>query len=191
MINALSLLPAKDERGPVPKKTEGPLPLSLDIDEIRVTGGKLSFSDLSGSKPFETVLSPTEASIDHFSLGKDKKSTYMLSTQTEAKETVKGQGQFSVDPLWSEGTVEVASLTLKKYSPYYSDHVLFGIEDGRLDLSTHYRYAAGQKEPEINLSGMSLSLSALRLKKAGDKRDFLKIPLFSSSRQTWTSRAES
>ena len=179
VINALSLLPPKEEAGPEPKKGEAPMSFSLDIDEIRLTGGKLSFSDLSGAKPFETVLNPMEASIDHFSLGKDKKSTYMLSTQTEAKETVKVQGQFSMDPLWSEGTVEVASVTLKKYSPYYSDRILFSIEDGRLDLSTHYRYAAGQKEPEINLSGMSLSLSALRLKKAGDKGDFLKVPALS------------
>jgi flagellar motor protein MotB len=178
-INVLSLLPANEEIAPAPKKSEAPLPFSLDIDQIRLTGGKLSFSDLSVSKPFETVLSPTELSVDHFSLGKDKKSAYVLSTQTEAKETVKVQGQVSMDPLWTEGTVEVASVTLKKYSPYYSDEVLFSIEDGRLDLSSRYRYAAREKEPEINLLGLSLSLNSLRLRKAGDKGDFLKVPALS------------
>ncbi len=184
VLNALSLLPAKEgtgpalekSEGPLPRKSEGPLPLTLDIDEIRLAAGKVSFSDLSGKKPFETVLDPTEVAIDHFSSERDKKSSYVISIQTEAKETVKVEGQFSVDPLWSEGTIEVASVQLKKYSPYYSDLVLFSIEDGRLGLSTQYRCAMGQKEPEINLSGLSLSLSALRLKKEGDKGAFFTIP---------------
>ena len=37
----------------------------------------------------------------------------------------------------------------------------------------------GEKEPAIDLSGISVSLSALRLRKAGEKGDFLKMPLLS------------
>ena len=153
--------------------------MSLDIDEIHLAAGKLSFSDSSGSAPFKTTLDPIECKVDHFSNGKDKKTDYALSLESEAKETVKVQGRFSMDPLGSEGTVEVASVPLKKYSPFYSDRILFAIEDGRLDLSARYSYAKGEKEPAIDLSGISVSLSALRLKKADEKGDFLKIPLLS------------
>ncbi len=68
---------------------------------------------------------------------------------------------------------------LKKYAPYYQDKILFTIEDGRLNFSTRYKYVKGEKEPEINLSGMSLKLAALRLKQSGENNDFLKIPDFS------------
>jgi hypothetical protein len=57
--------------------------------------------------------------------------------------------------------------------------VLFDIEDGRLDISARYRYAKGQKAPEVDLSGISLTLKALRLKKAAEKKDFVKVPVFS------------
>ena len=179
VVNAQSLMPEEGETKPTPKKTEESSPLALDIDEIQLAGGKVSFSDLSRSKPFKTILDPIELKVDHFSNAKDKKTAYALSLKTEAKETFKIEGEFSMDPLGSEGMLEVKSVPLKKYAPYYRDNILFDIEDGRLDLSTRYKYAKGEKEPEINLSGISLLLSALRLKKTEENEDFLKIPSLS------------
>jgi uncharacterized protein involved in outer membrane biogenesis len=182
ILNAQSILPPGSEPKPAPQKGGNGPSLSLDIDQIRLTGGKVLFSDLSTGTPFKTVLDPFDVQVDHFSNVRDKKSAYALSVTTEAKETVKMDGQFSVSPLWSEGTVHVASVSLKKYSPFYKDSILFSIEDGRLDLSTAYRYAEGQKEPEIGLSGMSLALSALRLKKTdegGESGDIVRIPSLS------------
>ena len=147
VLNAQSLLPEAGGEKPAPTKIAEAAPLSLDIDEIRLAGGKISFSDLSGVTPFTTRMDPIDLKVDHFSNGKDKKSAYALSLGTEAKEAVKVEGEFSLDPLGSEGTFEVASVPLKKYSPFYRDSVLFDIEDGRLDLSARYRYAKGQKEP--------------------------------------------
>ena len=178
-LNVLSLLPEKKETKPAPKKEGDSAPLSLNIDEVQLTGGKISFSDLSRSKPFKTILDPIELKVEHFSNGKDKKSAYTLSLKTEAKEDIKLEGEFSMEPLLAEGALELKSVPLKKYAPYYRDNVLFDIEDGRLDLSTRYKYAKGEKEPEVLLSGISLSLNALRLKKAEENEDFLKIPNFS------------
>jgi uncharacterized protein involved in outer membrane biogenesis len=155
--------------------------LSLDIDAITLSGGRIAFSDLSAEKPFKTVLSPVELKVDHFSNGRDRQAIYALSIESEAKETVKAQGRFSLDPLGSEGMIEVSSVVLKKYGPLCRKIVLFDIEDGRLDLSTLYKYAQGQKEPEIDLSGLSLSLRSLRLGKPGDKTDFFKLPTLAVS----------
>ena len=178
-LNVESLLPEKRETKSVPEKVEDSLPLSLDIDEIQLVRGKISFSDLSRSKSFKTILDPIALKVDHFSNGKEKKATYALSLNTEAKENIKLNGEFSIDPLWTEGALEIKSVLLRKYSPYYQDNVLFTIEDGLLDLSTHYKYAKGEKEPEVSLPGMSISLNALRLKKTDENEDFLKIPNFS------------
>jgi uncharacterized protein involved in outer membrane biogenesis len=176
VLNAQSLLPQEGEPKPAPKKTDDSSPLALDIDEIQLAGGKISFYDLSRSKPFKTLLGPVEMKVDHFSNAKDKKSAYALSLKTEAKETIRIEGEFSMDPLGSEGMVEVKSVPLKKYAPYYRDSILFEIQDGRLDLSTRYRYAQGKKEPEVYLSGISFLLNALRFKRAEENEDFLKIP---------------
>ena len=92
---------------------------------------------------------------------------------------MKLDGDFSIEPLQSEGKVEIKSIPFKKYSPYYKENILFDIEDGRLDLSTRYRYAKGGKGEEIDLSGLAVILSSLRFKKPEENEDFLKIPNFS------------
>ncbi len=180
-LNIESLLPEKREAqlSPAPEKKEDQANLSIDVDEMQLTGGKISFSDLSRKKPFKTILDPIELKVDHFSNGKEKKTNYLLSLKTEANETIKLEGDLSVDPMRVDGGIEIKSAVVKKYSPYYMDSILFDIEDGRLDFSTRYKYEKGEKEPIISLSGMSANLGSLRLKKRDEKEDFFKVPIIS------------
>jgi len=178
-LNILTLFPEEKKQAPPSKKEEASEPLSIDIDEIEMTGGKVTFSDLSTKKPFKTVLDPVTLKVDHFSNGKDKKSAYALSFQTEAREKIKLEGNLSLNPLAVEGGLELKTIPLKKYAPYYQEQISFNIEDGRLDLTTRYRYKKGEKEPEILISLSSLLLSNLRFKKTEEGKDFLKIPSFS------------
>ena len=76
----------------------------------------------------------------------------------------------------SGGSLELKQIKLKKYSPYYSQKVLFDIGSGGLDLSTKYIFKKGGKEYETELSELSAILTSLRLKKRGEKDDFLNIP---------------
>jgi uncharacterized protein involved in outer membrane biogenesis len=176
MLNVQSLFPETKETKPPPKKEEPTTPFSLDIDEVQLISGKVFFSDLSGSKPFKTILNPIELKVDHFSNGKDKKSAYTLSLLSEIKEAIKVEGDLTMDPLGAEGILEIKSVPLKKYAPYYQNNILFNIEDGRLELSTRYKYAKGQREPEVSLSKLSILLNALRFKRPEENADFLKIP---------------
>jgi len=178
-LNAYPLLQGTEETKPVPEKKEESSPLSIDVDELELLGGKISFSDLTRKEPFKTVLNPVELKVNNFSNGKDKKTTYLFALRTEAKESMKLAGSFSIEPLQSEGTVEIKSIPFKKYVPYYKENILFDIEDGRLDLSTRYRYAKGGKGEEIDLLGLAVSLSSLRFKKPEENEDFLNIPNFS------------
>ena len=121
VVNVQSLLPEEGEAKPAAKKTADTVPdaepLFLNIDEIHLAGGKISFSDLSGSMPFKTVLNPIDLKVDHLSNAKDKKAAYALSLSTEAKETVKVEGEFSMEPLGSEGTVDVVICSSQEVQP--------------------------------------------------------------------------
>jgi uncharacterized protein involved in outer membrane biogenesis len=180
-LNIDSLLP--EEKGAKPPSTstnkEDQIPLSIDVDEVQLNSGKVSFSDFSKKKPFKTNLDPIELKVDHFSNGKDKKTAYALSFTSEAKEKFRLEGELSVDPLRAEGGLEIRSVPLKKYSPYYQDQILFNLEEGRLEFSTRFKYDQGEKEPEISFSGLSVLLNSLRLKSEEEKEDFVKIPLLS------------
>jgi uncharacterized protein involved in outer membrane biogenesis len=149
---------------------------SIEADTIRLTGGNVDFHDLSGSKPFRTTFSPVNIEINHFSNADQEKSAYVLSLATESQENLEVSGDFTVTPFSSEGSLTIRKARPGKYSPYFADRVLFDIEDGVLDLSTRYRIVQTGPEWETNLSGLSLALRSLRLRKREEKKDFLTVP---------------
>jgi Domain of Unknown Function (DUF748) len=175
-INLLDLLPEKGPEGKTPDKET--TPLSLDADHIRVADGKIEFSDFK-SIPFKSRLEMIEIGIDNLSTAKDKKAKAHLSLQTESKESVKLESDFSINPLLSEGVLELDKIQLKKYAPYYSQNVLFDVREGGLDLSTKYIFKKTEKESEIRLEELAAALTSLKLRKRDEKDDFLNIPVAS------------
>lgn len=181
-INLSSLLPrgengsagksSREEEGNEGKKGK----LSIEADRIRVAGGNVLFTDASGAAPFRSTLSPVDLEIEHFSNGDREKSAFRVSIGTESKETVKVDGEFTVTPPSSEGKVSLGNVRPGKYSPYFADRILFDIADGMLDLSTRYSVSGTGPGREIRLSGLELGLRSLRLKKRGDRVNFLTIP---------------
>lgn len=84
-----------------------------------------------------------------------------------------------MEPLAAEGTVEASQIILKKYSPYYYRHVNFSIDDGRLDLRSRYQYQKAGNESDVGISELQADMNSLRLRKLGEKEDFLKVPVIS------------
>jgi hypothetical protein len=181
-INLASLLPQqkagetgeerKEGKGEGEKETR----VSIEADTVRVAGGTVEFTDASGAAPFRSTLSPVDLEVEHFSNAEQEKSSFKVSIGTESKETVKVDGEFTVSPPSSEGGVELRNVRPKKYSPYYADRILFDVEDGVFDLATRYSVSGTGPDQEIRLSGLTLALRSLRLKKRGEQSDFLAVP---------------
>ena len=152
-------------------------PLSLEIDEAQMLKGKISFSDLSQGMPFKTMLDPVELKMSNFSNGKDKQSHFTLLIRSEADETIKLEGDLSVDPLAVKGRVDVKSVPIRKYAPYYANTILFDVENGLLDLSSDYAYTGPPTNSGVTLSDLSALVNSLRLKKRDESEDFLSTPI--------------
>ncbi len=179
--NFSSLLPekpGKKEERPSGEETGKSPGFIVNANSIRLTGGRISFSDASApASPFKTDLEDIEVKIDRFSTIRERKSAAEISFRTEAGESFAGKGEFSVEPPVSTGTVEVKGVKLKKYSPYYRKNLLFDIEGGEVELTTGYAVERTGKDFGMKLSGLSSVLSSLRMKKKGEKDDFLSIPV--------------
>jgi hypothetical protein len=179
-INLASLLPDRGAAEPEEKGGEEAekkeARVLIEASTIRVAGGTVYFTDDSGTTPFRSTLTPVDLEVDHFSNANQEKSDFILTLTTESEETVKIDGDFTVNPPSSEGGVELGKVRPAKYSPYFADRVLFDVEDGVFDLSTRYSVSGTGPDEAIRLSGLTLALRSLRLKKRGEKADFLTIP---------------
>jgi uncharacterized protein involved in outer membrane biogenesis len=173
VTNLETLVPEPGTEAASPGQT-----FALDVDEISIAGATVSVSDLLPRLPFKTTLAPIDVKVRQLSTRRDTRGTYDLTAETEAKEQIAVQGSVSLAPLTVDGNVSVHAVPLKKYAPYYSDLILFGIEAGKLDLSTRYRYAQGEKEPDITASETAVSVTDLRLKRRGEPKDFVRLASF-------------
>ncbi|MBA4373770.1 MAG: hypothetical protein C0402_13035 [Thermodesulfovibrio sp.] len=181
-MNIDALKPKEAPEASKAKPAEGPA-FTLDIDEIRLAGGKVSFADLSTQVAFKTSISPIEISLDHFSTKKDKKTNVIFAAKTESGEEVKVTGEMSLEPLTADGRAEAVHIPLKKYAPYYAERLLFSIEDAVLDLSGQYSFAKKESavDPVIRFAEINATLKNMKLRKRDEKEDFLKLPEFSVS----------
>lgn len=150
--------------------------LKMSIEAIRLSGGKVRFSDASRASPFRTSLSEIRIDVDRLDTEKGKSSDVLLSFRTEAAETFDLKGYLSIDPLSSMGTVALGKVVLKKYAPFYENAVRFDVASGSLDVRSGYRFTRKDDETGILISGLSATLSDVRLKQREEGEDFLKIP---------------
>src|SRR5262249_54551659 len=85
----------------------------------------------------------------------------------------------------AEGSVSLQQIVANRYAPYYTKQLLFGIEEGTVDVATQFAYVQEpEHSPSTVLSGLTLKLKALRLRKYGEKEDFLKIPALAVNETT-------
>ncbi len=182
-LNLLSLVPekAKGEDGgeragkSVPDAAPA-VETRFSVESIRLSGGKVRFSDASRQAPFRTALGEIRLDVDRLSTEKGKKAEALLAFKTDAGETFELKGSLSLNPLFSEGTAALGKVVLNRYAPYYAGAVRFDILGGTLDVRSGYRFAPAEGGTGIRLSGLEARLSDLRLRQREEKEEFLKIP---------------
>lgn len=159
------------------KVQDGSAPSVVNIDEVRLVKGMLSFSDAATAILFKTVLNPIELKMEHFSNKGRAPATFALQIKTEVGEEIALDGDLSLDPLTVKGQASLQSIAMKKYSPYYADRLLFDLQAGTLGLSTQYMYKSGNTvDAGVSLSDLSISIASLKLKKRDETEAFAVIP---------------
>ncbi len=178
-VNLASLAPESRRAEPQADKTEGDTPFSLVIDEVKLAQARVKIADLRPATPFRAVIDPLDLTVRNFSTLENAAASYMLSLRTDAGETVKINGTFSLHPLASDGMVEITSVPIKRYSSYYTESILFDVKDGSIQLATRYAYARNGGIHAVRFSDLSAILQKLRLRKRDESKDFVSIPFFS------------
>ncbi len=150
-------------------------PLLVEVAALGIQAGRVHYEDLAFAKPFRTVLQEVAVSVKGFSTEPGSKAALEVSAKSDAGETFRNTGTFSIEPLVLEGEVAAGGVPLARYQPFLDSFVRFDFEDGVLDLKTKYRYADGAKAA-ITLAGLSAELKSPRLTKRGEKEPFFRAP---------------
>lgn len=177
-MNILSLFPKTEgensQRDSNEEATEEGLAIRMDLIELE--GGEIFFSDSSRPETFQTTLRPISFYLLNLDTTGESESDFKLSLESEIGEEITLQGSFRLNPLISEGTVEIRDLSAPKYSPYYGDMIAFDIEKGSLTVRTEYSYDGSRESTATQLANLSLSLREALLRQ--ETLEFFKVDTF-------------
>ncbi|RXU61179.1 hypothetical protein CW358_24790 [Pseudomonas protegens] len=179
-LNLLALfkLPASE---PTPSDPNAK-PFPVRIERIKLAGGYLHFRDLRPSEPIEFIYNKLDFELKNLStLPDDSADMTLVATGPEGGQ-IDWRGNFSVIPLTSQGTLKVSDGKMKAWWPYVRDAVPLVLEDGVVNLSTHYTFSLA-KETELLLDNTSISVAPFAIK-APDGRPLARLERLEVSETT-------
>ena len=181
-LNWMHALPKGMNEAPGPRPQEAAespateQPVHLHVEEVRLEQGQIHLDDEAAPKPFKTDIQGLLVVLRKFALPQVDPAALEVEFGTGFGESVKHAGMLLASPFSLDGSLEVKGVKPRNYAAYYANSVRFDIEDGALSLSTRLRAAQTGQSFAAAVSGLQASLDKLRLRKRGEKEDFLSLP---------------
>jgi hypothetical protein len=164
----------KDAPGSKPKAEESPREFA--VDHLAIQGARIQLLDRSLSEPFETTLGPVTLELNGFRTERGSRSPYAFSGRTESGESFSWTGDFSTEPLRSQGKLALERLVLAKYHPYYKDQVAFELRDGFASVRAGYAFEWSPGTHVLKLQDGTLDLVNLKLAETGQQENAVELP---------------
>lgn len=163
-LTQLFKLPASE-----PKPEQPPSdPFPLRIGSIKLSGGYLHFEDQRPSEPIEFIYDDMNLELKNLSTLPDDNADMTLVAKGPNGGQVDWTGTLSLAPLGSEGTLKVTDGKMKLFWPYVRDALPLVLEDGVLNLDTHYKLNLS-KETDLLLDNTSVKIAPFAIKAPDDR----------------------
>lgn len=163
-------LPASAE--PVAEEPAGE-PFPLRIDHIQLTGGNLHFQDLRPSEPIEFVYDDLNFELHNLSTLPDDSAEMTLVATGPHGGRIDWNGQISLVPIGSSGSLKLSDGKLKAIWPYVRDAVPLDLQEGVIDLATDYSLSLAS-DTQLLLNNTRIKIAPFAIK-AADERPLVKL----------------
>ena len=157
-LTQLFKLPASE---PTPSDPDSK-PFPVRLDNIKLAGGYLHFTDMRPSEPIEFLYDSMDLELKNLSTLPDDNADMTLVAAGPAGGRIDWSGTLSLVPITSTGKLKVTDAKMKVWWPYVRDALPLALEDGVLNFSTDYTLNLS-KETEMVLSNASASIAPFKI----------------------------
>lgn len=135
----------------------------LLIDHLLIARGDIEYVDNNRAETFRAVLEPLDLELDGFStLPEDLGDYAILAKLPEQGGTLKWKGELGLNPLFSNGKVELEGLRLAKLLKVLPPGTLpIRLDEGSLKTSLDYEFALKDDQPHVKVSKLAMLLEGL------------------------------
>ncbi|VAW84363.1 hypothetical protein MNBD_GAMMA16-1927 [hydrothermal vent metagenome] len=170
----------KTEDNNTPKKTEAvtqdtAMP-RLVIQRFQVSGGQFNFEDNSIATPFKQLIDPINFSLIDFSTLPEREGPYRVYVKVPGEGEIRWQGDVSVNPLRSTGSLKLSALPLTAAWQYTQDNLKFSLDSGLLSGSLNYNFHMANTGPEFSASHIAMGLSEIEIRDKNHQKSDIKLP---------------
>lgn len=133
-------------------------PFPLRIDRLRLNGNALHFQDLRPSEPVEFAYDTLDLELHNLSTLAGDAAEMSLTARGPHGGQLDWQGQLSLTPITSSGSLKIADGRLQAFWPYVRDVLPLELKEGMVDLSGDYRLDLSSGT-ELQLNKISVQLA--------------------------------
>ncbi len=133
-------------------------PFPLRIDTIVLQENALRFQDLRPSEPVEFAYDALDLKLHNLSTLPEDNAEMTLTASGPNGAKIDWQGQVSLTPITSSGSLKISDGRLNTFWPYVRDAVPLVLKEGVVDLSGDYRLDLSQGT-ELQLSKVAIQLA--------------------------------
>lgn len=159
--------------------SSGSKPFLVDIGLLSIEQGAVEFRDESKPTPFVADIVPVQITLRNFSTRPGNQNSYFVSAELGEGERLQWQGNVSLEPLRSQGQLEIAGLRAGTMWQYVQDLFAFEISQGLLDLQVAYNVDAAKDPMGVMLDKGTITLRNFALREKGRSEDLIVVPSFS------------
>jgi hypothetical protein len=135
-INLLSLVgadrqgKAQPQKPPAQADPKAPAMPPVDVGELRIDSGKITFRDDQPPEPVSLVLSSLNLKLTDVSTKKDSRSSLELAANLGGKGRISATGPFTVDPLSADLDMKLGNIDIRPLQGYFTDKVRITVAGG-------------------------------------------------------------
>ncbi len=165
---------------PPPEKNGSPFPLI--IKDVSIRNARLGWEDHFYSHPHKETIYPLNLSLSDFTTQINSQSSLGLDLQLGSGGKLNWQGNFSLQPLASNGSVSITGISFPRvWEMFLQDAVNFEILEGSESISARYTLNDGEQGIDLKINDAQIHLFDLKLGAKGDKQALIDVPEFKLS----------
>ena len=142
-------------------------PPKLFFQKLAIDGGELLFRDFSQAEPAEFRITPLDLSLNELATWprEEGDSNYYLLAAI-GSQTVEWQGDLSVTPLYSRGSLSIADISYETLEHFLAPYLPYDLRGGSVTVRSDYELQAGEvfylatENGELSLADLAVALDA-------------------------------
>jgi hypothetical protein len=178
-LNLAELSPRPSDKPP-PKSNE-PIP-ALRIGSFKVVQGFLAFDDRRRPSDFAARLEPINFELQNFTTGVDG-GRFTFTGMSKLGERIEWHGHLAVQPIESDGEVQITGLKAHTIWEYLEDQLNFYVNSGNIDVSATYKFAL-KDDVDLNVGVSKVEVTDLAVRPKNSDADWITVPQLTLSGTT-------